>query len=105
MASSRSAVELFHPGKSFKFPKCKSGAAENREWCESYPWLYYDVASDSAFCHLCMRAVSEGKLLASTKRDPAFISKGYTYRKEATVLLPIKGIVVCAIHVLCVHFL
>ena len=31
-----------------------------------------------------MRAVSEGKLLASTKRDPAFISNGYTYWKEAT---------------------
>ena len=31
-----------------------------------------------------MRAVSEGKLLASTKRDPAFISSGYTYWQEAT---------------------
>ena len=31
-----------------------------------------------------MRAVSEGKLLTSTKRDPAFISSGYTYWKEAT---------------------
>ena len=31
-----------------------------------------------------MRAVSEGKLLASTKCDPAFISSGFTYWKEAT---------------------
>ena len=85
--STASVPELFHPGKSFRFPKRKFGATERsfrRQWCDSFPWLHYDVASDSAFCHLCMRAVSEGKLLASTKHDPAFISKGYTYWKEAT---------------------
>ena len=31
-----------------------------------------------------MTASHEGKLLASTKRDPAFISRGFTYWKEAT---------------------
>ncbi len=31
-----------------------------------------------------MRTAHEGKFVASTKRDPAFISKGYTYWKEAT---------------------
>ena len=56
------------------------------EWCEDdrYPWLHYDVGSDSAFCHLCMIAAYEGKLLASTKKDPAFLTKGFTYWKEAT---------------------
>jgi len=39
-----------------------------------------------------MRAVSEGKLLASTKRDPALISEGCTYRKEVTTAY--KSIVV-----------
>ena len=31
-----------------------------------------------------MRADQEGKFLASTKRDAAFLSKGFTYLKEAT---------------------
>ena len=31
-----------------------------------------------------MTASHEGKFLASTKRDPAFISRGFTYWKEAT---------------------
>ena len=44
----------------------------------------YDVQCDAAFCHLCMTASHEGKFLASTKRDPAFISRGFTYWKEAT---------------------
>ena len=86
--SSRSSVpELFHPQGSFKFLKRKFGSTERSfraAWCDNYPWLHYDKANDSAFCHLCMRAVSEGKLLASTKRDPAFISNGCTYWKEAT---------------------
>ena len=45
---------------------------------------YTDIDSDSAFCHLCMTAAYEGKLLASTRRDQAFLSKGFTYWKEAT---------------------
>ena len=31
-----------------------------------------------------MTAVYEGKLIASTKKDPAFLTKGFTYWKEAT---------------------
>ena len=56
------------------------------EWCEDdhYPWLHYDVSSDSAFCHLCMTAAYEGKLIANTKKDPAFFTKEFTYWKEAT---------------------
>ena len=80
----------FHPQKSFLFPKRRFGKKDERsfkaEWCEDgkYPWLHYNIASDSAFCHLCMTAVHQGKLLASTRRDPAFLSKGFTYWKEAT---------------------
>ena len=89
VSSSKSFVpELFHLQRSFKFPKRKFGATERlfrAKWCNNYPWLHYDdKASDSAFCHLCMRAVSEAKLLASTKCKPAFISSGYAYWKEAT---------------------
>ena len=37
------------------------------------------ATNDSAFCHVCLKADKEGKFLSSTKRDPAFVSKGYTY--------------------------
>ena len=49
----------------------------------TYRWLHYDVLQDSALCHVCMTAEFEKKFLASTKRDPAFITTGYTYWKEA----------------------
>ena len=81
--------EKFHPGNLFNFPKrkfCKKGEERSfrSEWCEKYPWLHYDAQHDAAFCHLCMRTAHEGKFLASIKWDPAFISKGFTYWKEAT---------------------
>ena len=88
-ASSSSVPEKNHPTKLFVFPKRKFGKkGEERsfiaDWCEKYPWLHYDVKRDAAFCHLCMTAAHEGKFLVSTKRDPAFLSRGFTYWKEAT---------------------
>ena len=81
--------EKFQPSKSFKFPKRIFGSqgkdhrSFRAEWCDKYKWLHYEVSSDSAFCHVCMVAEFEKKFLASTKRDPAFISTGFTYWKEA----------------------
>ena len=100
-SSSRSSVapnyrrelpEKFHPSKSFKFPKRTFGKKNEErsfraEWCEKYPWLHYNIESDSAFCHLCMTAEHEHKFLASTKRDAAFLSRGFTYWKEGTTAL------------------
>ena len=69
----------FHPPKLFRFLKQIFGMNTERsfraEWCEDnhYPWLHYDVSSDSAFCQLCMTAAYEGKLLSSIKKDPAFL--------------------------------
>ena len=34
-----------------------------------------------------MTAAYEGKLIASTKKDPSFLTKGFTYWKEATTTL------------------
>ena len=81
--------EKFHPHKLFVFPKRKVGSkGEERmfraEWCQQYPWLHYDVEQDTAFCYLCMTAEHQNKSLARRKRDPAFITKGFTYWKEAT---------------------
>ena len=81
--------EKFQPPNSFKFPKRSFGSqGKDRrsfrgERCDTYHWLHYDVSSDSAFCHACMVAEFEKKFLASTKRDPAFISARFTYWKEA----------------------
>ena len=50
----------------------------------THAWLHYDIDTDSAFCHLCITAAYEGKLLASTKKNPAFLTKRFTYWKEAT---------------------
>ena len=82
--------EKFHPPMRFGFPKCVFGSAKKEErsfradWCLRYPWLHYDATNDSAFYHVCLKADQEGKSLSSTKRDPAFVSKGYTYWKDAT---------------------
>ena len=81
--------EKFQPSKSFIFPKRKFGAKNEErsfrfEWSQQYDWLHYDVGLDAAFCYLCMRCERKKKFLASTKRDPAFISRSYTYWKEAT---------------------
>ena len=85
--SSHFTAEQFRPTKAFKFPKRGFGTkGEERsfraEWCDVFSWLHYDVAKDAAFCYLCMRCEAERKFLASTKREPAFVSKGFTYWKE-----------------------
>ena len=43
------------------------------DWCSWYDWLHYDHVP---FCFLCMKAEHEKNFMASTKQDPAFISKG-----------------------------
>ncbi len=84
-----SVPEKFHPSTTYTFPKRKFGSkAEERScraaWFDKYDWLHYDATADAVFCHLCMCAEFEKKFLASTKRDPAFISKGFTYWKDGT---------------------
>ena len=81
----------FHPSSSFAFPKRSFGTGSEKrvrsfraEWCTKFPWLHYDTSSDSAFCHVCLKAEYEKRLLASRKRDQAFISRGFTYWRDAT---------------------
>ncbi|XP_062516170.1 uncharacterized protein LOC134191564 [Corticium candelabrum] len=54
-----------------------------------YPWLHYDITLDAAFCHVCMSdsLTDQGPLLKSSKRDPAFNTKGFTYWKDGTTAL------------------
>ena len=79
----------FHPPKNYKFPNHTFGTkGEKRsfrsKWCAKHDWLHYDRMTDAAFCHLCLTTEREHRFLASTKRDPAFISKGCTNWKDAT---------------------
>lgn len=81
--------DKFHPGSSYKFPKRKFGnKGEERtfkaEWCRQFPWIHYHQELDAVLCHICMEAEFCGKFLASTKREPAFIKRGFTYWKEGT---------------------
>ena len=83
--------EKFHPFMQIAIPKRVFGSAKKAErsfradWCLRYPaWLHYDATNNSAFCHVCLKADKEGKFLSSTKRDPAFVSKGYIYWRDAT---------------------
>ena len=90
MASTPSVPKKFHPPKSFSFPKRSFGCSGNQrsfrsEWCEEFEWLHYDTATDTAYCHLCLCTEAEKRFLASTKRDPAFISRGYCNWKDAKV--------------------
>ena len=80
----------FHPPKSFLFPKRSFGSKNEKhsfrpEWCEKYSWLHYDASIDAVFCYICMKVERESKYKVSTKREPAFISKGFTNWKDATV--------------------
>ena len=93
MAASKSVENRipvkFHPSKNYAFPARKFGSKEEKrsfraEWCEKYDWLHYDRGSDAAFCHLCLTAEHEKRFLASTKRDPAFITRGYNNWRDAT---------------------
>ena len=73
--------------KCFNFPKRQFGTKGKErsfraEWCDTFSWLHYDVKTDAAFCYLCMRCEAKKKFLASTKGEPAFIPKGFTYWKE-----------------------
>ena len=81
--------EQFRPSRFFMFPKRKFAARREErlfrpEWCQENNWHHYDVGKDAAFCYVCMKCEHAKKLLSSKKCGPAFISKGYTYWKEAT---------------------
>ena len=80
-------VKLYSP-KNFKLPKRSLGAqgkdhqSFHAEWCETYPWLLYDTLQDSAFCHVCVTAEFKN-IFQAAQKDPAFITTGFTYWKEA----------------------
>ena len=81
-------TKTFDPPKSFAFPKRSFGfrgiqRSFRSEWCQEFEWFHYDAAADAVYWHLCLCTEIEKRFLASTKREPAFISRGYTNWKDA----------------------
>ena len=78
-----------HP-VNFAFPKHSFGTkgekrAFNASWFQKWPWLDYNESNDSVLCFYCSKA-DEKNLLPSglySKRDLAFVSKGYINWKDA----------------------
>ena len=77
-----------HQPRKFSFPKRSFGKSNvvkrsfQATWFDKFAWLHYDESNDLAFCHLCSRAETEGKLKAKTK-DDAFVCKGFSNWKDA----------------------
>ena len=76
---------------SFAFPKREFGKARivkrsfQSSWFARWPWLHYDCSRDSAFCHVCVKAVKEAKmrLTSGNVKDSTFISGGFHNWKDA----------------------
>ena len=80
-------AEHFRPPKSFSFTRRKFGSTKRSfraERREKFSWIHCDVSKDAAFRFLCMQCEEQNEFLASTKREPAFIFRGFTYWREST---------------------
>ena len=80
--------EHFVPPSNFKFPEKKFGNETFRRSCQpkwfvEFPWLHYDLASDSVLCFKCMKSEENSYLLAERKKEQAFISLGFSNWKKA----------------------
>ena len=72
------------PPSDFVFPKTNFGNSARSfqsEWPKQFTWLHYCKFTDSAFCCHCMKASDQ---LKSSKREEAFITRGYKNWKHAT---------------------
>ena len=95
-----SVSKKFHPPKSFSFPKRSFGSKKiqrsfRSELCQEFNWLHYDATDDTAYCHLCLCTEAEKRFLASTKREPAFISRGYINWKDARTAFNAHSLSTC----------
>lgn len=54
-------------------------------WFDRFKWLQYDEDMDAAFCHVCAKAEDSGRLSSFMWRDAAFLTKGFTNWKDATM--------------------
>ena len=95
-----SVPKKFHPPKSFSFPKRSFRSKKiqhsfRSEWCQEFDRLHYDATDDTAYCHLCLCTKAEKRFLARTKREPAFISRGYINWKDAKTAFNAHSLSTC----------
>ena len=72
---------------SFKFPTRAFGNDPKERsfkppWYQKYPWFYYEVTLDKAFCHACINAIKLGNIFV-TKSEEALIKTGFQNWKKA----------------------
>ena len=83
-------IKAHHP-KAFKFLKRSFGkqTVDNQNfqsiWFEKWPWLHYIGNDDTVLYIMCAQASALKKLQWSSNLDLAFILKGFTNWKDATV--------------------
>ena len=73
------------PSSDYIYPKTKFGDSYRSfktVWTTQFTWLHYNESTDSAFCWYCKKATATGQL-KSSKREDAFINRGYTNWKNA----------------------
>ena len=69
-----------HPAAGFKFPPRSFGKKKVVQlscqlfWFSQWPFLHYDEAKDVVYCHTCLMALKQKRLM-SNNADPAFVSK------------------------------
>ncbi len=61
-------------------------------WFEKWPWLHYTENDDDVVCFTCAQASLQKKLQWTSNSDLAFISKGFTNWKDATVKFTIHAL-------------
>ena len=89
--SKKRLPEQPHQPKKFKFPrrsfaqKVMKSRSFQAQWFDHFKWLHYDEEMDAAFCHVCAKAEDNGRLSGSTQKDAAFLTKGFTNWKDATM--------------------
>ena len=83
---------VLHQPNSFDFPKRSFGKKVivkrifQASWFDRWSWLHYSIESnDVALCLNCAQAKQQKKLTLSSNADDAFISKGFSNWKDATV--------------------
>jgi len=68
-----------HQPQNFKFPKRKFGKKNVVErscrcdWFKSWTWLHYHEELDVVFCHICVTALKEKKIMQQNC-DASFVS-------------------------------
>ena len=55
-----------------------------KKWFDSYPWLHYQPSLQGVLCWTCIKAEGMRLLRSNSKKDPAFLSKGFRNWKKAT---------------------